>query len=63
MNPTERQQQWKSKRVFFLTPQVMANDLRSGVCPAVLFKCVAIDEAHKATKEYAYCHVSNDLNV
>ncbi|KAG8267289.1 hypothetical protein J6590_054686 [Homalodisca vitripennis] len=61
MNPGDRLKQWKSKRVFFLTPQVMANDLRSGVCPATLFKCVVIDEAHRATKEYSYCHVIKEL--
>lgn len=58
MSPVDRLQHWKTKRVFFLTPQVMANDLRSGICPAKLFKCVVIDEAHRATKEYSFCHVS-----
>ncbi|BES97843.1 Type III restriction enzyme, res subunit [Nesidiocoris tenuis] len=48
---------WKEKRVFFLTPQVLVNDLASAICPANLIKCVVFDEAHKATKEYAYCQV------
>ncbi|XP_054267429.1 Fanconi anemia group M protein-like [Macrosteles quadrilineatus] len=59
MHATDRLQHWKSKRVFFLTPQVMANDLRTKACPpacGAAFKCVVIDEAHRATKEYSYCH-------
>ena len=51
MNPNDRIQFWKTKRVFFLTPQVLANDLRNKVCPALQFKCVVVDEAHRATKE------------
>lgn len=35
----------------------MANDLRKGVCPAKLIKCLVIDEAHKATGNHAYCEV------
>ena len=29
-----REKQWKKKRVFFLTPQVMSNDLSRGLFPA-----------------------------
>lgn len=57
MNPNDRVQFWKTKRVFFLTPQILANDLRNKICPALEFKCVVVDEAHRATKEYAYCQV------
>lgn len=53
----QRRAQWEGKRVFFLTPQVMVNDLKSEICPASLIKCVVIDEAHRATKDYAYCQV------
>uniref|UniRef100_A0A1B6CWP1 Fanconi anemia group M protein n=2 Tax=Clastoptera arizonana TaxID=38151 RepID=A0A1B6CWP1_9HEMI len=61
LNQIERAVYWKSRRVFFLTPQVLVNDLRSKVCPATLFKCVVVDEAHRATKEYAYCQVIRSL--
>lgn len=56
-SPQARIELWKERRVFFLTPQVMANDLRKGVCPAKLIKCLVIDEAHKATGNHAYCEV------
>jgi len=53
----QRQVLWTSRRVFFLTPQVMVNDLSRGTCPALKVKCVVIDEAHKALGNQAYCQV------
>uniref|UniRef100_I3J6F7 ATP-dependent RNA helicase FANCM n=1 Tax=Oreochromis niloticus TaxID=8128 RepID=I3J6F7_ORENI len=53
----QRQEVWRSKRVFFLTPQVMVNDLSRDTCPAQQVKCVVIDEAHKALGNHAYCQV------
>lgn len=53
----QRQEVWKTKRVFFLTPQVMVNDLSRETCPAKQIKCVVIDEAHKALGNHAYCQV------
>uniref|UniRef100_A0A2K5I6W6 RNA helicase n=1 Tax=Colobus angolensis palliatus TaxID=336983 RepID=A0A2K5I6W6_COLAP len=50
-----RKEIWCSKRVLFLTPQVMVNDLSRGACPAAEIKCLVIDEAHKALGNYAYC--------
>ncbi|XP_022052530.2 Fanconi anemia group M protein isoform X2 [Acanthochromis polyacanthus] len=57
----QRQEVWRSKRVFFLTPQVMANDLSRDTCPAQQIKCVVIDEAHKALGNHAYCQVIRQL--
>ncbi|XP_030574196.1 Fanconi anemia group M protein [Archocentrus centrarchus] len=53
----QRQEVWRSKRVFFLTPQVMVNDLSRDTCPAQQVKCLVIDEAHKALGNHAYCQV------
>ena len=55
--PKERVSLWESRRVFFLTPQVMQNDLTRGTCPAHLVCCVVFDEAHKALGNHAYCQV------
>ncbi|NWS05526.1 FANCM protein, partial [Motacilla alba] len=52
-----RRELWNTKRVFFLTPQIMVNDLSRGTCPAVEIKCLVIDEAHKALGNHAYCQV------
>ncbi|XP_073924142.1 Fanconi anemia group M protein isoform X2 [Castor canadensis] len=56
-----RKEIWCSKRVLFLTPQVMVNDLTRGACPASDIKCLVIDEAHKALGNYAYCQVVREL--
>lgn len=58
-----RKSLWKERRVFFLTPQVLVNDLRSSACPAELIKCVVVDEAHRAVKDYAYCQVIKLLQM
>uniref|UniRef100_A0A8C5TLQ1 Helicase ATP-binding domain-containing protein n=1 Tax=Malurus cyaneus samueli TaxID=2593467 RepID=A0A8C5TLQ1_9PASS len=52
-----RRELWNTKRVFFLTPQIMVNDLCRGTCPAMDIKCLVIDEAHKALGNHAYCQV------
>ncbi|XP_065450092.1 Fanconi anemia group M protein isoform X2 [Chrysemys picta bellii] len=57
-----RKEIWHNKRVFFLTPQVMVNDLSRGTCPATEIKCLVIDEAHKALGNYAYCQVVKELS-
>ncbi|NXI38287.1 FANCM protein, partial [Galbula dea] len=57
-----RRELWATRRVFFLTPQVMVNDLSRGTCPAVEIKCLVIDEAHKALGNHAYCQVVRELS-
>ena len=60
-NPALRQQVWKEKRVFFCTPQILNNDLKSGLCPAKDLVCLVVDEAHRATGNYAYSQVVREL--
>ena len=59
MGPPKREKAWQEKRVFFLTPQVLTNDLSRGSCPAEDVKCLVIDEAHKALGNHAYCQVTS----
>ncbi|PIK51698.1 putative Fanconi anemia group M protein [Apostichopus japonicus] len=61
MAPYERKKTWKTKRVFFLTPQVLSNDLSRQACPAEDIKCLVVDEAHKALGNHAYCEVVREL--
>jgi len=59
-SPARREAKWKQGRVFFITPQTLANDLESGtVSPATArkFVLVVVDEAHRATDGYAYTHI------
>ncbi|CAB1334905.1 unnamed protein product, partial [Coregonus sp. 'balchen'] len=57
----QRQKLWRSRRIFFLTPQVLVNDLSRDTCPALQVRCVVIDEAHKALGNHAYCQVVRQL--
>lgn len=57
MQPAERKREWQNRRVFFLTPQVLLNDLSREACPALFVKCLVVDEAHKALGNHAYCQV------
>ncbi|KAG5518902.1 hypothetical protein PMAC_002433 [Pneumocystis sp. 'macacae'] len=55
--PILRSSAWSEKRVFFMTPQALQNDLESGICNKKSIVCLVIDEAHRATGNYAYCNV------
>lgn len=57
-----RKQHWKNKRVFFATPQVIYNDMKSGICPCDKIRCLVIDEAHRARGNYAYCQIVSTLD-
>lgn len=59
--PSRRKTLWRDKRVFFCTPQSMQNDLRHGICEAERFVCLVVDEAHRATGNYAYCCVIQEV--
>ena len=62
MKAENRKVLWDSKRVFFLTPQVIANDILRGTIDVNQIKCVVIDEAHKALGDYAFCKVIQSIN-
>ncbi|KAF5515625.1 ATP-dependent DNA helicase MPH1 [Colletotrichum siamense] len=55
--PALRVDEWQSKRVFFMTPQTLANDLSHGYADPKSIVLLVIDEAHRATGEYAYAKV------
>jgi ATP-dependent DNA helicase MPH1 len=52
-----RADEWKEKRVFFMTPQTLINDLKTGSCDPKRIVLIVIDEAHRATGGYAYVEV------
>lgn len=58
INPEARRRLWLEKRVFFLTPQTLNNDLVKSTCPWSKIRCLIIDEAHRALGQHAYCQVS-----
>lgn len=61
-SPEKRVDFWKTKRVFFSTPQTVDNDLNSNSCPGEKIVCLVIDEAHKATGNYSYVKVIRKLS-
>ncbi|KAI5236867.1 P-loop containing nucleoside triphosphate hydrolase protein [Aureobasidium subglaciale] len=56
-SPGLRAEEWKSKRVFFMTPQTIINDLKTGLCDPKRIVLIVVDEAHRATGNYAYVEV------
>jgi ATP-dependent DNA helicase MPH1 len=57
VNAALRADEWEKKRVFFMTPQTLINDLKTGSCDPKKIVLVVIDEAHRATGSYAYVEV------
>ena len=60
--PGIRAEEWRSKRVFFMTPQTIINDLKSGICDPKRIVLLVVDEAHRATGGYAYVEVVKFLS-
>ena len=60
--PGIRAEEWRSKRVFFMTPQTIVNDLKTGICDPKKIVLLVVDEAHRATGGYAYVEVVKFLN-
>ena len=50
--PNLRERAWKERRVFYVTPQTFANDLRQGRVKPKDVICIVIDEAHRASGNY-----------
>ncbi|CAN6472368.1 unnamed protein product [Victoria cruziana] len=61
MSPSKRSSFWETKRVFFVTPQVLEKDIQSGRCLMMEFVCLVIDEAHRALGNYSYCTAVREL--
>ena len=57
VQPGLRAEEWGSKRVFFMTPQTLHNDLCSGFADPKRIVLLVVDEAHRAVGEYAYAKV------
>lgn len=57
VSPGLRAQEWLEKRVFFMTPQTLLHDLASGICDPKKLVLLVVDEAHRATGNYAYVEV------
>ncbi|KAN0080960.1 hypothetical protein V8E54_004164 [Elaphomyces granulatus] len=56
-SPGIRAEEWKTKRVFFMTPQTLVNDLKTGIADPKRIVLLVVDEAHRATGGYAYVEI------
>ena len=56
--PALRVDEWETKRVFFMTPQTLLNDLSHGYADPKSIVLLVVDEAHRAVGEYAYAKVT-----
>ncbi|TFK76864.1 P-loop containing nucleoside triphosphate hydrolase protein [Pluteus cervinus] len=54
VNKSLRHNAWRDKRVFYMTPQTFVNDLTNENCDPRDIILLVIDEAHRATGNYAY---------
>ncbi|KAI8987349.1 P-loop containing nucleoside triphosphate hydrolase protein [Mycotypha africana] len=52
---------WRDNRVFFATPQTVEKDIASRQFPLEKVACVVVDEAHRATGNFAYSVVIRKL--
>jgi len=59
----QRQREYCTSRIFFMTPQTLANDLEAGIIQEKNITCIVFDEAHKATGNYAYCRIIKHLEI
>jgi len=55
--PVLREGEWENKRLFFMTPQTLMNDLSKGYADPKSIVLLVVDEAHRATGDYAYVKV------
>ncbi|KAI1142662.1 P-loop containing nucleoside triphosphate hydrolase protein [Hypoxylon sp. FL0543] len=60
-SPGLRAEEWESKRVFFMTPQTLENDLSAGFADPKSIGLLVVDEAHRATGNYSYVKVVSFL--
>ncbi len=51
------------RRVFFMTPQTLQKDIEKGIFDCSKIVLLVIDEAHRATGNYAYCRIIQMLEA
>jgi len=58
----ERKKAYETARVFFMTPQTLDHDIANSLLDKNKITCIIIDEAHRATGNYAYCKIVKYLS-
>mmetsp|Transcript_19940 Transcript_19940/g.36869 ORF Transcript_19940/g.36869 Transcript_19940/m.36869 type:complete len:714 (+) Transcript_19940:355-2496(+) len=58
-----RVREYKKRRLFFMTPQCLENDLDAGLLDAKEIILVVFDEGHRASGNYSYCKIVKALDT
>ncbi len=58
ISPEKRKNLWVDIKVAFMTPQVLQNDLISGLYSVKDVSLIIFDECHRAVGDYAYCFLA-----
>jgi ERCC4-related helicase len=53
----QRMREYKGRKVFFMTPQCLENDLENTLLAARDITLVVFDEGHRASGNYSYCKI------
>lgn len=61
ISPSQRAEAYPAARVIVVTPQTLDNDLFNDRIDPKTFSLICLDEAHRATGEYAYSKIVQDL--
>lgn len=61
VSPKKREEMYKTSDIIFSTPQLIENDIVNSKVPLEDFSLVIIDEAHRATGNYAYCFIAQEF--
>lgn len=56
-NAQKRAEAYRQQRIFFMTPQTLQKDLENELLDTKKIVLLVIDEAHRATGNYAYCKI------
>jgi Fanconi anemia group M protein len=56
--PEKRKELWENIEVAFMTPQVLQNDIISGLYSVKNVSLMIFDECHRAIGDYAYCFLA-----
>ncbi len=60
-NSERRADYWRTKRIFYMTPQTIENDILHNRFDRRDIVCVVVDEAHRARGRYAYGNVIGQI--
>lgn len=60
---SRRGDEWEEKRIFYMTPQTLDNDIATGDVDPRDIICLVVDEAHRATGNYAYCNIVSQMQA